>query len=268
MSDTDRPAVVSAQPAEADPWGMLRTLTPARVAIGRSGTSLPTREVLGFGHAHALARDAVHRDLDGTGMTSVIAQLGFDTVDVASAAPDRATYLRRPDLGRRLLPESRAALEALAQGAHLAVVVADGLSATAVHANAPALLAALRPGIAAAGWHLAPIALATQARVALGDDIGEALGATMVLMLIGERPGLSSPDSLGAYLTFAPKTGRRDNERNCVSNIRAAGLGPERAAGSLLWLMTEAMRRGGTGVALKDESLQHDTLGGPVIAAS
>lgn len=262
MNEAIFPAA-SPDPEPSDPWNKLRNLTPARVALGRSGMSLPTSEVLRFGHAHALARDAVHRVLDGADLANAVASLGLPSIEVASAAPDRVTYLRRPDLGRRLSAGSRAAVVTQSGGADLVIVVADGLSATAVHANGPALIAALLPGIRAAKWRLAPIVFASQARVALGDEVGETLGARMVLMLIGERPGLSSPDSLGAYLTFAPRIGRRDNERNCVSNIRAAGLPAERAAMALLWLMTEALRRGETGVALKDERLHHLELGHP-----
>jgi ethanolamine ammonia-lyase small subunit len=263
MSDREPLAPAPArmgQPA-ASPWDVLRRLTPARVALGRSGAALPSAEVLAFGHAHALARDAVHRTLDTARLKAEIHALGLHVYEVASAAPDRATYLRRPDLGRQLAPESAETLQdSGTEAADLAIIVADGLSAIAVQANAPPLLAALLPGIRAAGWRLAPIVIATQARVALGDQVGAALHAGMALVLIGERPGLSSPDSLGAYLTFAPQAGRRDNERNCVSNIRVAGLSADRAAGSLLWLMAEAFRRGSSGVALKDESLRHVPL--------
>lgn len=264
MSGGDEPAAPLAELADSDPWRRLRTLTPARVALGRSGTALPTAEVLGFGHSHALARDAVHRELDVPRLGRDLAALGLDTLQVASAATDRATYLRRPDLGRQLSPDGASTLQAAAADeVDLAVVVGDGLSAVAVQANAVPLLAAMLPGVRAAGWRLAPVVVATQARVALGDEIGETLRARMVLLLIGERPGLSSPDSLGAYLTFAPRRGRRDNERNCVSNVRAAGLAPERASVSLLWLLTEALRRGATGVTLKDESAFSVRLGGP-----
>ncbi len=187
---------------EAGPWDVLRRLTPARVALGRAGAALPTAAVLGFGHAHALARDAVHRALDTERLRADIGALGLDSIEVVSAAPDRATYLRRPDLGRQLAPESRSVLDAAAPAsADLAIVLADGLSAIAVQVNAPPLLAALLPGIRAAGWRLAPIVIATQARVALGDHVGAALRARMALVLIGERPGLSSPTASGAYLT-------------------------------------------------------------------
>ena len=261
-SNDDPPETVLAPPVE-DHWSALRHLTPARVALGRSGVSLPTAAVLDLGHAHALARDAVHCDFEAAHLGRAAAALGLETFTVASAAPDRSTYLRRPDLGRRLSAGSRTELSSAPQGCDLVIVIADGLSATAVHAKAPALLEALLPGISAEGWSLAPVVLARQGRVALGDDIGEALGARMCLVLIGERPGLSSPDSLGAYLTFAPRVGRRDNERNCVSNIRPAGLSADRAAASLLWLMAEGFRRSGTGVALKDESMQEARIAAP-----
>lgn len=172
-----------------------------------------------------------------------------------SAASDRATYLQRPDLGRRLDPASRERLTAAARpGTDAVIVIADGLAASAAERHALPLLAALSPGLAAAGWRLAPIVVAEQARVALGDEVGEILGAALALILLGERPGLSAPDSLGAYLTWAPRRGRTDAERNCVSNIRPAGLGYALAAGRLRYLMTEARRRRLSGVALKDES--------------
>lgn len=248
-------------PVPAEPWEILRSLTPARVALGRTGASLPTREVLRFGYAHALARDAVHAGLDVAAIATELRAAGLPFTELTSAAEDRTTYLRRPDLGRRLTPEGRDRLAALGQPpCDVAIVIADGLSATAVHANAALLLAALLRGIAARGWSLAPVTIATQARVALGDEVGFLLKARLALVLIGERPGLSAPDSLGAYLTYAPRPGRRDHERNCVSNIRAAGLVPDRAADNILWLMGEAMRRGETGVALKDESQDIEVL--------
>jgi ethanolamine ammonia-lyase small subunit len=239
----------------ADPWGNLAERTPARIALGRAGASLPTSEVLRFGLAHARARDAVHAALDVSRAVQDIAALGFDVVTAHSAAPDRATYLVRPDLGRRLDPPSQAALQAAAAGpVDLVFAVGDGLSATAVHAHAAALLGAMQPHLLHRRWSVGPVVVARQARVALGDEIGQALQARMVVMLIGERPGLSAPDSLGAYLTFDPRVGRSDAERNCISNIRPAGLPPEVAADKLAWLIGEALRRQRTGVTLKDES--------------
>jgi ethanolamine ammonia-lyase small subunit len=243
------------EPATPRDWAALASLTPARIVLGRAGASLPTREVLSLALDHARARDAVHLPFDATGVAREIEALGFATVTVASAAGDRAQYLRRPDLGRRLSPVSRERLAAMDENvAVIVVVVADGLSSAAVHAHAAPLLAALSPRLDESGWRGAPVVIAQQARVALADAIGEALGAHLVIILIGERPGLSSPDSLGAYITYAPQVGRTDAERNCVSNIRPAGLGYEEAAHRIAWLAREALRTGRTGVALKDES--------------
>lgn len=246
-----------------DPWADLTRLTPARIALGRTGASLPTREVLAFAHAHALARDAVTTPLELERTLEAIEALGLAAFPVESAAADRATYLRRPDLGRRLSEVSRRRLAGTAKGAcDLAIVIADGLSSTAVHAHAAELVAALQPAIRKAGWRLAPVVVARQARVALGDEVGDVLGARLVVLLVGERPGLSSPDSLGAYITLAPRVGRTDAERNCVSNIRPEGLSYVAAAFKIAWLAREALRLGLTGVALKDES---DTDGRPQI---
>jgi ethanolamine ammonia-lyase small subunit len=239
-----------------DPWTELRRHTPARIALGSSGDSLPTDELLRFGVAHAQARDAVHLPMDADGLRLDLRKRGFDEVlELESAAPDRPTYLRRPDLGRQLSARSVHLLDdAQAASCDVLCVVGDGLSATAVHRNAVALLVELRPRLAAAGLQCGPVVLAHQARVALGDPIGEALNARSVLMLIGERPGLSSPDSLGAYFTWAPRSGLADSQRNCVSNIRAQGLRAADAADKLVWLMAAARRLGASGVALKDES--------------
>jgi ethanolamine ammonia-lyase small subunit len=238
-----------------DPWMHVRRLTPARVALGRAGSALPTAEVLRFALAHAQARDAVHIPLDLGPLEAEIRAAGFDTLSVESAAADRATYLARPDLGRQLAAPSRALLRNQGQtGANLAVVVADGLSSPAAASHAAPLLRALSPRLAESDLTLGPVVLATQARVALGDEIGAILHARAVLMLLGERPGLTAPDSLGAYLTFAPRSGRTDAERNCISNIRPAGLSYEVAAFKLAWLIGEALKRQITGVALKDQS--------------
>lgn len=238
-----------------DVWRELASLTPARIALGRSGSGLPTREVLRFSLAHAQARDAVHAPLDADATEQAIAGLGFETRRVASSAPARDVYLRRPDLGRGLSAESREALTGEGfPSSDLAFVVADGLSSSAVAAQAAPFIAAMKPWIAAAGWSVAPVAIATQARVAIGDEIGQLLKARAVVVLIGERPGLSSPDSLGAYLTIDPKPGRNDAQRNCISNIRPDGLVFELAAFKLSWLLEQALTRGITGVKLKDES--------------
>jgi ethanolamine ammonia-lyase small subunit len=243
-------------PVTPDPRHRLLNRTDARLALGRAGAALPTREVLHLALDHARARDAVHAAMDTTAMAADLRARGFETVETRSAAPDRETYLRRPDLGRRLAAGEDTIL-ATDVACDLAVVVGDGLSAAAIHAQGGAFLGALWPWILAAGWRLAPVVLARQARVALGDEIGELLQARAVVVLIGERPGLSSPDSLGAYLTLAPRPGRRDDERNCISNIRPAGLSYDLAAFKLAWLLSEAFRIGCTGVRLKDES---DTL--------
>ena len=238
-----------------DPWLRLAALTPARIALGRVGPALPTRQVLELALAHARARDAVHAVLDRRHIAAALRDLGLGVLEVASAASSREVYLRRPDLGRRLASDSRTALATHAgEAADVALVVADGLSAAAVEAHAVPTVAALRPQLDRGGVTLAPVVIATQARVALGDEIGELLHARVSLMLIGERPGLSAPDSLGAYLTYAPRPGRTDAERNCVSNIRAGGLGYEEAARKLAWLLREALRGGFSGVALKDDS--------------
>ena len=242
----------------ADPWVELRRHTPARIALGRAGTSLPTAELLRFAAAHAQARDAVHVPLDVPALqAALLAALppdGGSVIALCSRAPDRQAYLRRPDWGRRLDAASADVLLARAIGpVDLAVVVADGLSALAAQRHAAPLLAALTAALAGS-LSMAPLVIATQARVALGDEIGALLQARLVLVLLGERPGLSSPDSLGAYLSHAPQVGCNDAQRNCVSNIRPEGLAPEAAAQRIAWLLREALRRRLSGVALKDDS--------------
>ena len=233
----------------------LSSLTPARVALGRTGASLTTKEVLRFQFAHAEARDAVHVPLDGEAMTAEIMALGCNVVRVETPATRRDVYLRRPDLGRRLQGESAERLDKLRRDDFdIAIVVADGLSSRAVTNNAVPLLSRLIRKLADRGLTLAPVVVAEGARVALGDEIAERLGARLVLVLIGERPGLSSPDSLGAYLTYAPRPGLTDAERNCVSNIRPGGLDVEAASSKLVWLVVKALAAGMSGVQLKDES--------------
>ncbi len=242
--------------APADPWQHLRALTPARIALGRAGTSLTTRAHLEFQLAHARARDAVHDALDLPSIARSLGDAGFDTLIVHSAAPDRVRYLQRPDLGRRLTTASRAALAeapGTVRDADLIIVVADGLSARAA-AHAAPLASALVPSLVQEGVRVGPIVVAGQARVALGDEIGAGLGARSVLVLIGERPGLSAPDSLGAYFTWDPRPGRTDAERNCVSNIRPGGLAFDAAAGRLRFLVLAARRRRLSGVGLKDDT--------------
>jgi ethanolamine ammonia-lyase small subunit len=237
------------RPAVASPWAALRRFTPARIALGRAGSGLPTGETLRFGLAHARARDAVHARLDVEGIVAAFRAMDFPVQVVASQAADRATYLRRPDLGRRLSNE----MQLNRTPKQIAVAVVDGLSALAVERHAVPLIRALI-ALAPQRWAGAPVVVALQGRVALGDEIGERLGAQFVVVLIGERPGLSSPDSLGAYLTFAPRVGRTDAERNCVSNIRPQGLGYEAAARRIDWLAASALARGLTGFGLKDDS--------------
>jgi ethanolamine ammonia-lyase small subunit len=243
---------VSGDGDRGGPIARLRRFTPARIGLGRAGPALPTREVLAFGLAHARARDAVQAALDVPRLVADLAAAGVSPAPAAvrSAAPDRATYLLRPDLGRRLAPGEA---ERLAGPAGVAVVIADGLSALAVQRHAAPLVAALRAR-APERWGRAAVVIALQARVALGDEVGERLGAGLVALLVGERPGLGSPDSLGVYLTFAPRPGRTDAERNCVSNVRPQGLSYEEAARRVDWLAAAALARGLTGVGLKDES--------------
>jgi ethanolamine ammonia-lyase small subunit len=247
-----------------NPWEHLRRYTPARIALGRSGISMPTARQLAFELAHAQARDAVQRPLDLRLTAEAIEALGVPTLTARSAAPDRASYLRRPDWGRQLDETSAQALQA-APGAgspDLAMVVADGLSALAVERHAAPFLAALLAELHAdaPAWHMTPAVLVEQGRVAIGDDIGERLGASMVMVLIGERPGLSSPDSLGIYLTWSPRRGRNDAERNCISNVRPEGQDYPEAARRAAWLLRAARAGERTGVMLKDESAPQPRL--------
>lgn len=229
-------------------WQRFTSVTRARIALGRAGDALPTQPLLDFQYAHACARDAVYERVDFAALAQELRPL--TTVLVHSAAADRGVYLRRPDLGRRLSAATAARLQHGAFDA--AVVIADGLSASAVQRHAAPMLAAL--GACLPEWRFGPVVLAEQARVALGDDIGARLGAAMVVVLIGERPGLTVPNSLGAYLTYAPQLGRRDSERNCISNIHADGLTYRAAAEKLAWLMSQARIRRLTGVELKEDA--------------
>lgn len=241
-----------------DPWRDLATLTTARIGLGRAGGSLPTREVLDFQLAHARARDAVHLPFDAAAIEKELAERGWPCLTVQSQAADRAAYLQNPNRGRRLSPEGKAALAAWKADAtssyDVAFVVADGLSALATHRHAVSLLDATVPLLNDRRWRVAPIVVARQGRVALGDEIGESLGAEVVVVLIGERPGLGSADSLGVYLTYGPRVGRTDAERNCISNVRNEGLSYDEAARKILYLLTEARRLKLSGVDLKDEA--------------
>jgi ethanolamine ammonia-lyase small subunit len=227
----------------------LRTFTMARVSLGRAGNALPVRELLDFRAAHAAARDAVHVALDIQGLRMECKQRGWEGISLHSAAANRPHYLRRPDLGRRLSEPSRSLLTPGSYDA--AIILADGLSALAVHRHAIAVLERLIPRLAPS-WKLGPIALVEQGRVAIGDEIGATLRAKLTLILIGERPGLTSPDSLGAYLTWNPRPGKTDAERNCISNIRPEGLPYEQAAARIFALLTESRRRKLSGVHLKE----------------
>ena len=251
--DMDKPPV-----DPQNPWLELRRLTPARIALGRTGTSMPTGAQLDFQFAHAQARDAVHLPFDHAGLGAQLAERGRESVLLHSAATDRNSYLQRPDLGRKLSDESAQTLRDYAQahpgGVDLAIVVADGLSALAVHRHTMPFLERMEEQITAEGWSVSPVILVEQGRVAVADEIGERLGAKMVVILIGERPGLSSPDSLGLYFTYNPKVGLTDAYRNCISNVRLEGLSYGMAAHRLLYLMREACRRQLSGVNLKDEA--------------
>ncbi len=235
-------------PIDIDPFARFRTVTRARIGLGRAGDSLPIRAVLDFQLAHARARDAVHGHVDFAAMAARIGETS-PVIRLKSRATDRSIYLARPDLGRRVDPLSLTQVE---KGDwDVVFVIADGLSAAAVEAHAEIVLAACLRRLG--DLRVAPVVLGEQARVAFGDEAGEALGARIVVVLIGERPGLSVPDSLGAYLTFGPKVGRRDSERNCISNIHADGLSHETAADKITWLIREALRLGLTGVDLKED---------------
>ena len=240
-----------------NPWSKLRQYTPARIALGRSGTSLPTKPHLEFQLAHARARNAVHHQLNIPALREAVQSRGHDAVVLHSAAGNRPEYLQRPDKGRRLDQESLAGLKRSSPQAHpfdVVFVIGDGLSALAIEVNATAFLDAILPSLKGDGWRVAPIVIVKEARVAVGDEVGEILGAGMVVVLIGERPGLSSPDSMGIYMTLKPRVGLTDESRNCISNVRADGLSYEHAAHKLLYLMGEARKRGLSGVLLKDEA--------------
>lgn len=240
-------------PEIADPWAHLRKFTAARIAIGRSGGSQPTTAVLNFRLSHARARDAVHANFDLSKVTSPLHLAGIETEVLATTLTDRSAYLLRPDLGRSLDRESHEKLAAKNDGPiDLAVIVSDGLAAAAAENHAAALLIPLIAELTQAGWRISPVFIVPLARVKIQDEIGAALNAKFSLMLLGERPGLGSPDSLGAYFTANPSPDRTDADRNCVSNIRIEGLPPSKAARKLAWLLQESLRLGLSGVHLKD----------------
>ena len=239
-----------------DAWHQLRQLTTARIALGRSGGSLPTSERLAFHLAHARARDAVVSGFHAAELAARLRRFG-ETFVVDSAARDRAEFLRRPDLGRKLAAASREELEQLAvklPPPDIVIVVSDGLSTHAVMTQCEPMLAALLPLILGSGWTYGPLIVARQGRVALQDEIGALFKARLSVMLLGERPGLGSADSLGAYFTYAPAPGRTDAERNCISNIRAGGITPADAAAKLHGLIARSLHLQISGVSLKDDA--------------
>jgi ethanolamine ammonia-lyase small subunit len=247
------------EPVVANDWTGLRQFTPARIALGRTGSSLPTTPHLAFQLAHARARTAVRHTLDGAALSASLQARGYDVIDLKSVADSRAEYLQRPDKGRRLDVLSRATLQAMPRSAarpDVAIVIGDGLSALAIEQHAAALLEVLMPELRVMAWQIAPLVVVKGARVAIGDEIGQLLEAACVVVLIGERPGLSSPDSLGIYLTHAPRVGLTDEARNCISNVRREGLSYADAARTLIYLLIEARKRGLSGVRLKDEAEQ------------
>ena len=260
MTD-DRTAEVSAPhslqraAADDDPlWAGLQRLTAARIGLKRTGASLATAPLLDFKLAHARARDAVHETLDEAKLMADLAVLGLPVLSVASAAEDRQRFLMRPDLGRQLAPDAEAVLTPHAGRYDVAFVIADGLSARAVQAHAVPVLAGALPGLQAEGWRIAPLVIARQGRVALGDAIAARLGADCVAVLIGERPGLTAPDSMGAYLTWQPSAETADADRNCISNIRPEGIGYADTAFKLAHLLRSMRVRRLSGVLLKDDS--------------
>lgn len=242
---------MSLTPRANDPWARLRGLTPARIGLERAGASLATGPLLALRLAHARARDAVDAELDVPRLRD---DLGGTVLSVASAAPDRRSYLLRPDLGRQLTSDAAATLGHHAEAWDLAIAVVDGLSAGAVQAHAAPLLGVLGPSLQAEGWRLAPAVVVCQGRVAIGDAVATCLHAGAVLVLIGERPGLSAPDSMGAYLTWRPGAATTDADRNCLSNIRPAGLPPADAARKIAWMLGRMRARGFSGVRLKDDA--------------
>lgn len=232
-------------------FARLRDFTPARVALGRAGAGLRTPDWLDFQLAHARARDAVHAEMDAQALAIELNSIAGECLICPSAAADRATYLRRPDLGRRLSDDSRGLLASKRASWDVALIIADGLSALAVERHAAHMLRAILRALDPLDWRAAPPVIVKQGRVAVGDDVAHHLGASLSVVFIGERPGLSSPDSLGIYLTWNPEPGRTDADRNCISNVRAEGLSYTAAAQILRLLMTESRARKISGVALK-----------------
>ncbi|RTE67413.1 ethanolamine ammonia-lyase subunit EutC [Amphritea opalescens] len=240
-------------------WASLRRYTDARIAQGRTGVSLPTEALLAFQMDHASARDAVHIALQTEPLMTALQAEGYRSLVLQSRANDRSEYLQRPDLGRRLNELALATLQAYRQQhpepVQVSLVIADGLSSMAVQSHAAAMATAVLNRLETRGLSIGPVSIVTQGRVAVGDEVGEQLGAQLLILLVGERPGLSSPDSLGIYYTYQPEVGLTDARRNCISNVRPAGMSIAAASDKLLWLIDESMRLGCSGVALKDQSV-------------
>ena len=235
-------------------WAELRRLTAARIGLARSGASLSTAPLLQFALAHAQARDAVHEALDEDKLAADLDALDLPALKIASAVTDRAQYLMRPDLGRQLGQGADSVLAPHRGPYDVAVVVADGLSARAVQAHAAPVLHNILGALRRQDWRVAPLVIARHGRVAIGDAIAARLKADVVIVLIGERPGLSSPDSMGAYLTWQPQPATTDADRNCISNIRPDGIGYADAAFKIVALLQAMRVRRLSGVQLKDES--------------
>ena len=247
--------IETAQTQRSDPWEGLKQFTDARIALGRSGCSILTDEYLRFSLAHARACDTIKMPFDRQMVRKRLEDMGLDVEFAESAAASRDIFIRRPDFGRRLSETSRERLKKLKYpGADVLIVIGDGLSSKAVHKQAVPLIQEFLPYMKELGLSVGPVVLAKQSRVALGDDIAEVMHCGLVVMLIGERPGLSSPDSLGIYMTYKPFAGRLESERNCISNVRPEGLSYERAAFKLAWLVEMAYDLQVSGTKLKDKS--------------
>lgn len=235
-----------------DPWASLRTHTDARIGLGRCGTSLPLHESLAFKLAHARARDAVHTPMDCDKIHTELKQKGYPPLLLGSKAENRAEYLTRPDKGRQLSSESAQSIDGIQSNYDLSLVICDGLSSQAIHTSAVKVVTSFLDLVLQTDLTIAPLTLVTNGRVAIGDDIGHRLGARMVVVLIGERPGLSSPDSLGVYITINPRPGTTDESRNCISNIRPGGMTIEEGVRKISYLVEYGLQLGKTGIELKD----------------
>lgn len=238
---------------EEDFWQELKQHTSARIALGRAGSSVTTRELLNFQQAHALARDAVHTPLDEESVRESLKVFNLPIIHLNTKAADRKSYLLRPDWGKILDEESQKSISEVSSAFDLSLIIADGLSAQAIHQHIASVFALLIPKLQALDFSLAPFTIVKNGRVAVSDEIGEGLKSKMSIIFIGERPGLSSPDSLGIYLTYAPAKGNTDEKRNCISNVRPAGMPYVIATEKLTYLIQEAMRKQISGVKLKDD---------------